>query len=78
MVQHTIEIVVAKWSTPALVAHHELERWLGEHKYDATLIVHDHDTTDFVQDDPAFEGWGECRLNGGPWMKVPDLLEQLA
>ena len=75
-----IELVVAEWSGPALAARHELEAWIEANGWDGELVVHDHDTTDLVRDDrvaPTFQGWGECRLNGGPWMRVSELLGTL-
>jgi hypothetical protein len=77
----TIEIVVAKWSGPAVKAKKDLDEWIAKTGWDGKLVVHDHDTADLVQKDPelppVFQGWGECRLNGGPWLRVSVLLESL-
>lgn len=72
-----IEIVVAKWSGPALKSLEILKEELKRVGWNGEIVVHDHDTTEFVEGDPTFQGWGECRLDGGPWMRVPKLIRSI-
>ena len=73
----TIEIVVAKWSGPALAAQKQIERWIEESEWSGQLKIFDHEKVGFTYQNPRFQGWGECRLNQGPWMLVEELLSQL-
>ncbi len=66
----TIEFVLAHWSAPSIGAYKRLMRDLATHRWVGTLIVLDADEFQ----DQQVHGYGECRIDGGPWTTVAEVI----